>query len=95
MRGRDEVYAGEVKQQDADWVQGMRVNVDATDKEIQEKLKQLYNSSILQGTGDSIRGQLTLLNAVQDHQMTIADYRQYQKAALKSTQRQRCNGYST
>ena len=66
VRGRDEVYAGEVKQQDADWVQGMRVNVDATDKEIQEKLKQLYNSSILQGTGDSVRGQLTLLNVVQD-----------------------------
>ena len=64
VRGRDEIYAGEVKQQDADWVQGMRVSVDATDRDIQTKLKQLYSSSILQGTGDTVQNQLTIFSAV-------------------------------
>ena len=43
-KGSDERYAGEVKKQDADWVQGIRVAENASDSEIQSRLKQLYNS---------------------------------------------------
>ncbi|MCV6576027.1 MAG: Ty3/Gypsy family RNase HI domain-containing protein, partial [Cohaesibacter sp.] len=43
-KGSDERYAGEVKRQDADWVQEIRVAENASDSEIQSRLKQLYNS---------------------------------------------------
>ena len=43
-RGSDERYAGEVKRQDADWVQGIRVDENASDSEIQRRLMQLYSN---------------------------------------------------
>ena len=45
---RDAEYAGQVKQEDQDWVQKVRVTPEADDVEIQMKLNELYNTSSLQ-----------------------------------------------
>ena len=66
-KGSDDKYAGEVKRQDADWVQGMRVSESATDQEIQNRLKQLYSKSVANSSTSSsntVQAQLTSLQSV-------------------------------
>ena len=45
---QDAEYAGQVKKEDQDWVQNMRVTPDANDTVIQQKLNELYSKSSLQ-----------------------------------------------
>ena len=48
----DDEYAEEVKQLDRDFVDNLRIPKDATDVQIQAKLKQLYNSDELKPKQD-------------------------------------------
>ena len=65
VRGRDEVYAGEVKQQDADWVQGIRVSETASDREIQRKLMQLYSKEDSNSNSNqAVQAQLTSFDSI-------------------------------
>ena len=59
----DTEYSGEVKKQDEEWVQRMRVPSTATDEDIQKRLQQLYSTKDRLGTGDKIQAQLTTLNS--------------------------------
>ena len=45
---QDAEYANQVKQEDQDWVQNMRISPDADDVVIQQKLNDLYSKSSLQ-----------------------------------------------
>ena len=63
IRGVDTEYSGEVKKQDEEWVQQMRVPSNATDEDIQRRLRQLYSTKDMQGTGDKLQAQLTTFNS--------------------------------
>ena len=63
IRGVDTEYSGEVKKQDEEWVQQMRVPSNATDEDIQKRLRQLYSTKDMQGTGDKLQAQLTTFNS--------------------------------
>ena len=63
IRGVDTEYSGEVKKQDEEWVQRMRVPSNATDADIQRRLRQLYSTKDMQGTGDKLQAQLTTFNS--------------------------------
>ena len=45
VREMDAEYSGQVKQQDADWMQNVRIESTATDAEIQSRLQQLYSKA--------------------------------------------------
>ena len=45
---QDAEYAGQMKKEDQDWVQNMRVTPDADDAVIQQKLNELYGKASLQ-----------------------------------------------
>ena len=47
IKGDDIEYAGQVKRQDQDWVETIRVSSSATDEDIQMKLRQLYSKTEL------------------------------------------------
>ena len=70
VKGRDDAYAGEVKKQDEDWMQHVRVSNTATDEEIQCRLQQLYSSDDMQGKRDKIQAQLPAIQ--KDKQMMLA-----------------------
>ena len=72
VKGRDDQYAGEVKKQDEDWMQNVRVSDTATDAEIQKRLRQLYNTEDKQGTRDKIQEQLTTGQRLPEKQMMLA-----------------------
>ena len=57
VKGDDDLYAGEVRKQDSDWMQHVRVSKDATDSQIQEKLRQLYSKEELQGMAGQAQAQ--------------------------------------
>ena len=59
VKGRDDAYAGEVKKQDEDWMQQVRVAETATDEEIQCRLRQLYSTDETQEKRDKLQEQLT------------------------------------
>ena len=59
VKGRDDAYAGEVKKQDEDWMQHVRVSNTATDEEIQCRLRQLYSTDETQDKRDKLQEQLT------------------------------------
>ena len=73
VKGIDDAYAGEIKKQDSDWMQQVRVSETATDHEIQCKLQQLYSTSDSQGTKDQVQAQLISMQIVQEKtQMLLA-----------------------
>ena len=49
VREMDAEYAGQVKQQDADWMQNVRIESTATDAEIQRRLQNLYSTADIAG----------------------------------------------
>ena len=66
-KGSDERYAGEVKRQDADWVQGMRVSETASDAEIQARLKQLYSKDDSNSISvQAAQGQMTSIQTAEN-----------------------------
>ena len=71
VKGIDDAYAGEIKKQDSDWMQQVRVSETATDQEIQCKLQQLYSTSDSQGTRDQVQAQLTSMQTVQKKTQTM------------------------
>ena len=95
-KGSDDQYAGEVKQQDADWVQELRVGAQATDQEIQEKLNQLYTSAASSNGQFKCTGPCcSYSNALRDNQFQIRFVRLcwlLPQVPLKRLKRQKCNG---
>ena len=59
IKGDDAEYAGQVKQEDADWVDQVRVPSEADDKMIQRRLNELYSTKELQQKQETIKQQLT------------------------------------
>ena len=60
VREGDAEYSGQVKQQDADWMQNVRIESTATDAEIQRRLQQLYSTEDTRGK----QGKTTQLTTV-------------------------------
>ena len=73
VKGRDDDYAGEIKKQDEDWMQKVRVGQSATDEEIQCRLQQLYSNDDMQGTRDKIQAQLTSIQNEKQMMLAIAE----------------------
>ena len=59
VREMDAEYSGQVKQQDADWMQKVRIEPTATDTEIQDRLRQLYSTADAVGKQGKTQAQLT------------------------------------
>ena len=60
IKGDDIEYAGQVKRQDQDWVETIRVSSSATDEDIQMKLRQLYSKTELREKEEQIHNQLMI-----------------------------------
>ena len=60
IKGEDIEYAGQVKKQDQDWVETIRVSSSATDEDIQMKLRQLYSKTELREKYEQIHNQLMI-----------------------------------
>ena len=60
IKGDDIEYAGQVKRQDQDWVETIRVSSSATDENIQMKLRQLYSETELREKEEQIHNQLMI-----------------------------------
>ena len=56
-----------MKQQDADWVQELRVGEQATDQEIQEKLKQLYTSAVSSNVNSNVQYNAATIQMTSGH----------------------------
>ena len=70
--GVDTEYSGEVKRQDEEWVQQVRVPKTATDDEIQKRLHQLYSTNDLLGKRDKLQAQLTTINSCEESNAVLA-----------------------
>ena len=71
----DEEYAGEVKQMDRDLVDSLRIAEDATDVQIQAKIRQLYNTSELKPKQDQALQQiLTTQSTDQDAVLAVYEH---------------------
>ena len=58
VKGDDAEYAGQVKQEDADWMDQVRVSSEADDKTIQRRLNELYSTKDLQQKQETVKQQL-------------------------------------
>ena len=72
IRGVDNEYSGEVKKQDEEWVQQMRIPTTAIDADIQKRPHQLHNTKELLGKRDKIQAQLTTLNSSEESNVVLA-----------------------
>ena len=60
IKGDDIEYTGQVKRQDQDWVETIRVPSSVTNEDIQMKLRQLYSKTGLREKGEQIHDQLLI-----------------------------------
>ena len=82
---QDAEYAGQVKKEDQDWVQNMRVTPDADDAMIQQKLNELYSKSSLQDQKQ--KAMQFVLSDTQSEQCTVLAVSQ-SSVTIDSTMRQ-------
>ena len=71
VREMDAEYSGQVKQQDADWMQQVRIESTATDAEIQRRLQKLYSTADAEGKQVKT-GQLTTVLHQAEKQAVLA-----------------------
>ena len=58
MKGDDAEYAGQVKQEDANWVEQVRVSPEADDRTIQRRLNELYSTKEMKQKSETVVEQL-------------------------------------
>ena len=58
MKGDDAEYTGQVKQEDANWVEQVRVSPEADDRTIQRRLNELYSTKEMKQKSETVVQQL-------------------------------------